>query len=134
MITSANNVIAAGQHEHGSATANSQERTLKVGKNGEMTFDTETKVGDITLKPGRYRFQHRVEGEDHFVHFTQWTAQNPYRPGETGAPKAHPGEVHCRIEPLAKKAAQTKVSLQKEDSAYRLVRVEVAGENVAHLF
>lgn len=50
-ITSANNVIAAGQHEHGSATANSQERTLKVGKNGEMTFDTETKVGEITLKP-----------------------------------------------------------------------------------
>lgn len=134
MTTSAGNMAATGQQEHRSGAANSQERTLKVGKNGQMTFDTETKVGDLTLKPGRYRFQHRVEGEEHFVHFTQWTAQNPYRPGETGAPKAHPGEVHCRLEPLAKRVTQTKVTLQKEGGAYRLVRVEVAGENVAHLF
>lgn len=134
ITTSTINMTAAGQHGHDTGTASSQERTLKVGKNGQMSFDTETKVGDLTLKPGRYRFQHRVEGEEHFVHFTQWTAQNPYRPGESGAPKAHPGEVHCKVEPLARKVTQTKVSLHKEDGAYRIVRVEVGGENVAHVF
>ena len=134
MITSAGNTSLAAQHDHGSRPGNSQDRTLKVGKNGEMTLDTETKVGDLTLKPGRYRFQHRVEGADHFVHFTEWTKQSPYRPNETGTPKAHPGEVRCRLEPLTKKVSQTKLSLQKEDGGYRLVRVEVAGEKAAHLF
>jgi hypothetical protein len=134
MITSAGSMSLAAQHEHGSAAGNGQERTLKVGKTGEITLDTETKAGDITLKPGRYRFQHRAEGADHFVHFTEWTKQSPYRPGETGTPKADQGEVKCRLEPMTKKVSQTRLTLQKEEGGYRLVRAEVAGETAAHLF
>ena len=44
------------------AIAAEHEHAMKVGKTGEVTFDKETKVGDVTLKPGRYKFQHRVEG------------------------------------------------------------------------
>ncbi|MEZ5398809.1 MAG: hypothetical protein R2729_04015 [Bryobacteraceae bacterium] len=118
----------AAQHEH----AAQPEKALKVGKTGEVTFDKETKVGDMTLKPGRYKFQHRVEGSDHFVHFTEWT--KPYPSYETGTAKAHPGEMKCRIEPLSKKVSQTTIYTRSEDGINRLTKVEVGGENVAHIF
>ncbi len=108
------------------------EHQLKVGKTGEVVFQKETKVGELTLKPGRYKFQHRVEGDDHFVHFTEWT--NPYPVGETGRPKSHLGEVKCRIEPSSKKVSQTRIYAVNEGAYQRLTKVEVGGENVAHVF
>jgi hypothetical protein len=121
----------------GSASAAEHEHTLKVGKKGEITFDKETKVGDLTLKPGRYFFQHRVEGEDHFVHFTEVTKEPSYYGGGAGGggvPKAHPGEVKCKLEPLSKKVQATTLELDTEGGVNRVTRVEVAGENVAHVF
>ena len=116
----------------GAAIAAEHEHALKVGKTGEVAFDKETKVGDMTLKPGRYKFQHRVEGDDHFVHFTEWT--KPYPAGSTGTPKAHPGEMKCRIEPLSKKVSRTTIYTVDEGALRRLTKVEVGGENVAHVF
>ena len=119
-------VAIAAEHEH----------AMKVGKTGEVTFAKETKVGDMTLKPGRYKFDHRVGGSDHFVHFTEWSKRNPDQ-GKTiefTGPIAHPGEVKCRIEPLSKKVSQTTLYTIAEGNAERLTRVEVEGENVAHLF
>jgi hypothetical protein len=113
----------AAEHEH----------TIKVGKTGDVTFDKETQVGDLTLKPGRYKFQHRVEGEDHFVHFTEVTKAHPYG-GGGGEPKAHPGEVKCKLEPLAKKVDRTTLYYNTEGGVNRLTKAEVAGENVAHVF
>lgn len=115
------------------ARAQDHEHAMKVGKTGEITFDKETKVGDVTLKPGRYQFQHRVEGSDHFVHFTEWTKPNPYSPS-SGAPKAHPGEVKCSLETLNKKVASTTVFLTTDGDGMRVTKIEVGGENVAHLF
>lgn len=114
------------------ATAAEHEHALKVGKTGEVTFDKETKVGDITLKPGRYKLQHRVEGSDHFVHFTEWTKGGYV--GASGTPKAHPGEAKCRLEPLSKKVSRTAIYTVDEGAVSRLTKVEVGGENVAHLF
>lgn len=115
------------------AIAAEHEHAVNVGKTGEIAFDKETKVGDLTLKPGRYQFQHRVEGSNHFVHFTEWTEPNPAS-GHSGTPKAHPGEAKCRLEQLDKKASQTRVFLDTEGTPQRVTKVEVAGENVAHLF
>jgi hypothetical protein len=118
------------------ATAQHHETELKVGKTGEVTFAKETIVGQLTLKPGRYEFKHRVEGADHFVHFTEVTKPNPAYPTQptSGQPKAHPGEVQCKLEPLDKKASTTRLFLNDEGKTQRLVRAEVGGENVAHLF
>lgn len=118
----------------GLAVAAGAEHAMKVGKKGDVTLTKETKVGDLTLKPGRYIFQHRVEGEDHFVHFTEVTKGNPYGTSEGGVPKAHPGEIKCKVEPLSKKVKETTLFLDSEDGTQRLVRAEVAGENVAHVF
>jgi hypothetical protein len=114
------------------ARAQDHEHAMKVGKTGEITFDKVTKVGDVTLKPGRYRFQHRAEGSDHFVHFTEWTKPLPYNQ-TSGTPKAHPGEVKCRLETLNKKVASTTVFLTTDGDGMRVTKIEVGGENVAHL-
>jgi len=112
-----------------------QEQTLKVGKQGEMTFDTETVVGGLTLKPGRYRFQHRIEGSDHFVHFTEVTKERPSSWGVSGGiPKAHPGELKCNLETLPSKASRTEVHTVQEGGIKRITKIVVKGENVAHLF
>ncbi len=116
------------------AKAAGKEHEMKVGKKGDVTFAKETVVGDLTLKPGRYIFEHRVEGEDHFVHFTEVTKGYGYSGTGGGAPKAHPGEVKCKLEPLSKKVEATTLYTEQEDGTQRLTRAEVAGENVAHVF
>ncbi|MEW5976343.1 MAG: hypothetical protein AB1898_11130 [Acidobacteriota bacterium] len=131
--------IKAAQHEHGAGVSQidrgssvEQTRAVKVGKKGEIEFSSDTQLGDISLRRGRYQFQHRVEGSDHFVHFTELTKSIPY--SSYSGPKAHPGEVKCRVEPLEKKVSRTTVYSRKENGVYRLTRIEVAGENVAHVF
>ncbi len=110
--------VLAAQHEHATSTP---EQVIKVGKKGDISISNETRAGDLVLKPGRYLIQHRVDGSDHSIHFV--------RPSGTEV-----GEVKCRLEPLEKKARFTKVYNMKEDGGYRITRVEVTGENVAHLF
>ena len=116
------------------AVAANHEQTVKVGKRGDFTLTTETMVGNMILKPGKYIIQHRVEGEDHFVHFTQVTGHDVYGTHGGGVPKAPPGEVKCKLEPLSKKAEYTTLSIDSEGGMNRLTKVEIAGENVAHLF
>lgn len=132
---------AAAQHQHSqpareparvpqAAMQSSSEREIKVGKTGEIDFRAETVVGELKLKSGRYQFQHRVEGSDHFVHFTELSKP---RVGP-GSVKAHPGEIKCGLEVLGEKADRTKVYTRREAGVERLTRVLVAGENVAHVF
>lgn len=114
--------LRAAEHEH----------SLRVGKTGQTEFSQTTKVGELTFVPGKYKFQHRVAGSEHFIHFTQMTQGGGYS-GASSTEKAHPGEVQCQIEPVDKKITQTRLLFRKEGDAMRLVRVEVAGENVAHV-
>ena len=115
-------------------TAAGDEYAMKIGKNAEVTFSSETKVGDITLPPGRYRLQHRVEGSEHFIHFIALSRSNPYFRSGSTVIKGHPGEVKCRVEPLAKAVSQTAIFTEQESGVSRITRVEIPGENVAHLF
>lgn len=96
---------------------------LKVGKSGEMTLSQPTKIGEVLLPPGSYRFVHRVEGGDHFVKFTQTS-----RAGRDF------GEIKCQIEPLPAKVKQTSIATIDDGGTRRITRIEVAGENVAHVF
>ena len=111
------------------------QQVIKVGKKGEIMFSAETQVGDLTLKPGHYQMQHRVAGSDHMIHFTELKGMhNQYNTisGPTG--EAHPGEVKCRLEPMSAKAKETAVSVNAEGGVRRITRIEIEGENVAHVF
>lgn len=111
-----------------------ESNSIKVGKKGDIMLSKETKVGELTLKPGHYQIQHRVVGTDHMIHFTELKGMdNPYyQTGPTGA--AHPGEIKCRLQPMATKASRTVVYAQDEGGIRRITKVEIKGENVAHVF
>lgn len=102
-------------------TRAADQQTIKVGKKGQIVLDKETKVGDATLMAGTYQIQHRVEGADHIVVFNSRMGMKPI-------------EVKCKLEPLQKKASETAMFLNTADGGPRIVRIEIAGENVAHVF
>ena len=97
------------------------QRVIKAGKKGEIMFDQETNIGDTTLKPGHYQIQHRVEGLDHFVHFTEFKGMHHQFQSWSGpSGLAHPGETKCSLEPLQAKASQTRKTLNTVDAERRI--------------
>ncbi len=64
---------------------------------------------------------HRTAGEQHFVEFKQL---------DSGRVLAR---INCRIEPLAAKVSDTGVFVNDDSGTPRIVRIEIAGENVAHV-
>lgn len=112
--------------------AGHQAQDLRVGKKGEISLSSDTKVGDLILKAGMYRIEHKLNGSDHVLHFSELTRGTPYTVSG-GVPKAHPGEVPCELEPLGSKVRYTKILIDKKDGMDRLVRAEIGGENVAHI-
>jgi hypothetical protein len=115
--------------------------TLTVGKKGEVIFDQPTQVGDVTLPPGTYTFQHRVVGNDHFVKFVgAKMMEHSNLPGRAGMPSEMPmgptttKEIKCSVEPLKQKAKQTAVTIDNSSGQAKVTRIEVAGESVAHVF
>ena len=117
-----------------SATA-ADEQIIKVGKKGEIMFSDATQVGDLTLKPGHYRIQHRVDGSDHVVSFTQLMGPHHSASGSMGPMNpSQAGEVKCRLEPMDKKASQTAVTVSTEGGMRHITQIRIAGENVVHIF
>jgi hypothetical protein len=117
--------------------AAADQQVIKVGKKGEVVFDQPTQVGDVTLSPGHYVIQHRVSGEDHFVKFVgakemQHSGTTMTMPMQIGATTSK--EIKCAVEPLNQKATQTAVHIDTSSGSRKVTRIEVAGENVAHVF
>ena len=137
---------AGAQHQHSQPAAPPPqaaaqapgEQELKVGKSDDIEFANEVRVGEVTLKPGKYRLRHRVQGADHFVHFETLLITTPSAQKlATGlaVPAGAAGEVRCRLEPLGAKAQQTTLYLQKKaEGGQRVTKVVISGENVAHVF
>jgi hypothetical protein len=113
------------------------EEVIKVGKKGDMTFSEPVQVGDVTLPPGHYVFQHRVSGQDHFVKFVgakemQHMSTPMTQPMQVGPTTTK--EIKCTVEPLNHKVEQTKVYIDTVSGVHKVTRIEIAGENVAHVF
>lgn len=116
-----------------SAFAADRKQHVKVGKEGDITFQVETRVGDFTLKPGRYFIRHRVAGDDHFIQFTEVTKGQGKNAG--GFPVSPPVEVRCRLLPTERKVRGTIIIYASSEAGVRQIEtVLVSGENVAHGF
>ena len=132
----------ATQCARGTTAGKNGDRILTVGDYGDITLNEVTKAGDLTLKPGRYYFQHRVEGADHWIHFTELQEggppQHPVTENSTTImmpeAKSHPGEVKCKLEPLKETARRTAIYVRTENGVALITRIEIAGEAVAHVF
>lgn len=113
------------------------EQVVKIGKKGDVTFNEPTQVGDVTLPAGHYVFQHRVSGDEHFVNFVG--AKEMHHGGSSMTTTMQMGptagqEIKCTVEPLNQKVKQTLIFSDNSSGARKITRIEVAGENVAHLF
>lgn len=130
--------LSAAQHQHvqpadrppQASVPVPHEQTVEVGNNQEVTFRKGVKVGDAVLAPARYRLEHRVEGTDHFVRF-QPLGMTPK--GFT-FPAGNAAEIKCRLEPLQGAAKKTTLQIVKEEAGQRLTRLQIRGEDVAHVF
>lgn len=112
------------------AAVRGKERQVIVGETGVITLKSVTKVGSLTLQPGRYIFHHSVHRSGgRAVHFVMFS---PLLKG--GISPSQPSEQECQLEPLHAKATRTRVFLVDEDGGKRITRIEIKGENVAHVF
>ena len=113
--------------------AAAQDQVIKVGKKADIELSQETKVGEIVLMPGHYRIQHRVSGSDHFVQFLQYKGHRTIT-SRGPATEVAVGEIKCTLEPLAQKANQTAVHTIIDSGVRKVIRIEVRGEQIAHVF
>ncbi|HZS10498.1 MAG TPA: hypothetical protein VFD58_37060 [Blastocatellia bacterium] len=105
-----------------------------VGQKGTVHFTEKVKVGDTILNPGMYQVQHVAEGGDHVIIFKEVGMAAGYKMGNTPVGK-EVARVRCNVEPVAKAATNTKVTLRKNAAGEKEVaEVQVAGEAFKHLF
>ena len=117
--------------------AAAEQQVIKVGKKGDIVSQEPTQVGDITLPAGNYVVQHRVSGEDHFIKFVGAKEMQHAGTSMTTTMQMGPTtskEMKCTVEPLNKKVKQTGVFIDNSSGMRKVTRIEVAGENVAHVF
>lgn len=101
---------------------------LRLNKDGQVKLSTDARVGDAALKRGKYKFEHVVEGEEHFIAF---------RRVDESAVEAREQviRVKCRLEPLNKPAKHTELYSTVTGRGERTIeRAQVQGESVKHVF
>jgi hypothetical protein len=105
--------------------------STRVGKTATVSFDHETLVGNLMFQPGDYTIRHRVIGANQFMVF-QRTEENLY--GGDNEDVGKPQRVACRMEPLSTKVSDTTAAFEPEGKIEKLTKIEIAEENVEHLF
>jgi hypothetical protein len=113
---------------------------IKTGKRDDITLSSVTKVGNLTLQPGQYILQHQMGRDAHAMHFVSFIpfggapghGRTYYPSGPTGI--SDEGEAPCKFEMLKAKAEETRVYFDEENGVKRITRIEIKGENVAHVF
>ena len=103
------------------AVAAPRDNATETGKKGEITLDSVTTVGTLTLQPGRYRVQHRVLNSEHVVTF------EPLAGGEKG-------DAKCTVETLKGKSPHTQVFASSSGNTKRMVKLEIGGDKGAYVF
>lgn len=107
-----------------------------VGKTDDITLSWMTKVGNLTLHPGHYILEYKSSHGAHAIRFVSFTPYPWSGRGRNyyGSKRTRLGEVECKLEPLNAKIRKTQVFFADENGVKRISRIEIRGENVAHLF
>ncbi|HEY5619833.1 MAG TPA: hypothetical protein VIK60_17965 [Vicinamibacterales bacterium] len=109
-----------GPHE-GPTTA-----SFNVGKNGDVNFREDLKIGNLLVRKGRYQFGHRVDDEFHIVTLTRIGANN--------LADAAIYEANTRVVP-GRQARKASVVRAKEaaDHSLHISIIEIQGEAGDHI-
>jgi hypothetical protein len=111
----------------------------RAGKIGHVTIATSIKVGNTTLPAGDYEVKDVSTPTSHFVEFIRvveipnpaWVMRRPPQ-GTPRYERQKIAEANCTLEPLANKSPKTTVVISSNEA--RLTRLQIKGEDVAHVF
>jgi hypothetical protein len=116
------------------ATAPATPDVRVVGKQGWITLKADTKFGDTLLKAGVYYVQHEVSAGSHGVAFQRVgdpvLALQYSDEGTVGPPVT----AQCRLESLPARVKRTTITTVPDGIMHRIAKIEIKGENVAHIF
>jgi hypothetical protein len=103
---------------------------FKINKSGEVKLAGETRFGSVTIKKGKYLVEHRIDGSGHTFIFT--STDKPKKVLEAVSPEPIP--VHSRVLASPGPVKSSGVYVHYEKKIYRVLKIEIAGENAAHVF
>lgn len=105
-----------------------------IGKSSQIHLNVPVKVGTVTLPPGMYQLQHKMEGDDHYVSFRKVSMAAGYRHGNTQVAKEDVASVKCRVE-ATDKVRKTALTFRTNAAGEKeLAEVRIAGESFKHEF
>ncbi len=102
------------------------EQTFKIGKNGEVKFGEDVKMGDLLVRKGRYVLEHRLDGDRHLFILTSAERVE----ARAAAVYEVPTEVLVSKVPVKKSAVY---AAERDNHLLQVTVVQIAGENVDHL-
>lgn len=107
---------------------------MQSGKRGKIAVSEVRQAGDLTLQPGVYRVQHRVKGSQHVMEFVR--LRDTWGPpvGFVYRGEKYVGDAKCEVIPLESKVQDSSVTSVENNSTSRIIRIEIRGEKVAHVF
>lgn len=129
MISTASPLLALPLDDH-EEEEESTDVIFRVGKNGDVNIKSSVRIGEFVLENGRYSFQHEVKGNDHVFVFTAIVKNKDSESSE-------PAAIHIKsVNVLRGEKTSSSILLakQEKDFGYRIVMIEVAGENMEHTF
>ena len=103
---------------------------FKVGKSGEVNIPTTVRIGISVLKKGKYLFQHLLEDGNHVFVFT---AIAKHKKAEISEPAVIRVKSVNTL-PRKKTSSSTLLAKEDQDHNWRILMIEVAGENMEHMF
>lgn len=102
----------------------------KTGNTGNFTLTAPAEVASVVLPAGNYEVKHVISPAGHFMEFARIIEWNL---GFEGSPTYYDrtvvAVVNCTMQPLT--ATVGKTVIEKRGS--RIARLEIKGENIAHV-
>jgi hypothetical protein len=96
--------------------------SFKIAKNGQVSFNTDVRFGDVVVKKGKYIVQHRIDGADHVFDFIELKGEQKTvirSKGVFSGEKYSASVIHAK---------------EEKDRSVRVTAIEMAGENMDHTF
>ncbi len=108
---------------------------IKANDQGEIVLDRQATVEGATLRPGVYLVHSEVVDGTHYLHFVEESKTYEVHAAEWFEQGALTGmgEARCGTEQLTQKASETTIYLVEEPTGVRIKKVEIRGEDHAHL-
>jgi len=108
----------------GLMAAKSGDAVMKNGRKGEISITAPVQVGDITLAPGDYIVQHRVQADEHLMYFTP----------KSDVTKEQSAPVTCELDPQSPRWRSSAVWLKLKDGNKAIEKIMIKDEKVVYNF